>query len=270
MKKQFVEIALIMLLIILMYLQSNTINNFSKSVLGKIIMIAAILCVTHKFGKNAGILAALIVVLNLYNADNLEGVSGKKGAAKKAAAEKAAAEKAAAARAAAARAAAERAAEARAAAARAAAERAAEIAAAAAKQKVWDENYFARQFPISHDAAHLPLALKMKARRKKLDKQLKENLKNQRIAEQEAGTTYLDVQASRPLSKSSVKRLMQAKNAYDKNIVLVKEPYRNFFPPVSKDQITLDRRLKENAEHKKIAATGMHGGELYGSVERPF
>ena len=265
MKKQFVEIALIMLLIILMYLQSNTINNFSKSVLGKIIMIAAILCVTHKFGKNAGILAALIVVLNLYNADNLEGVSGKKEAA-----EKAAAEKAAAARAAAARAAAERAAEARAAAARAAAERAAEIAAAAAKQKVWDENYFARQFPISHDAAHLPLALKMKARRKKLDKQLKENLKNQRIAEQEAGTTYLDVQASRPLSKSSVKRLMQAKNAYDKNIVLVKEPYRNFFPPVSKDQITLDRRLKENAEHKKIAATGMHGGELYGSVERPF
>ena len=68
MKKQQMEIALIILLIILMYLQSSLLNTFSKSVLGKGIMIYAIIYITQKFGKNAGILSALIMVLNLHNA----------------------------------------------------------------------------------------------------------------------------------------------------------------------------------------------------------
>ena len=63
------EILLIVLLIALMYLQSSLLNTFSKSVLGKGSMIFAIIYITQKFGKNAGILSALIMVLNLYNAE---------------------------------------------------------------------------------------------------------------------------------------------------------------------------------------------------------
>ena len=69
MKKQQMEILLIILLIALMYLQSSLLNTFSKSVLGKGSMIFAIIYITQKFGKNAGILSALIMVLNLYNAE---------------------------------------------------------------------------------------------------------------------------------------------------------------------------------------------------------
>lgn len=63
------EILLIILLIILMYLQSSLLNTFSKSVLGKGSMIFAIIYITQHFGRNAGILSALIMVLNLYNAE---------------------------------------------------------------------------------------------------------------------------------------------------------------------------------------------------------
>lgn len=75
MKKQQIEIILIILLILLMYLQSSLLNTFSKSVLGKGTMIFAILYITQRFGKNAGILSALIMVLNLYNSEknNMEG-----------------------------------------------------------------------------------------------------------------------------------------------------------------------------------------------------
>ena len=69
MKKQQMEILLIVLLIALMYLQSSLLNTFSKSVLGKGSMIFAIIYITQKFGRNAGILSALIMVLNLYNAE---------------------------------------------------------------------------------------------------------------------------------------------------------------------------------------------------------
>ena len=69
MKKKQIEIALIVLLILLMYLQSSLLNTFSKSVLGKGSMIFAIIYITQKFGRNAGILSALIMVLNLYNAE---------------------------------------------------------------------------------------------------------------------------------------------------------------------------------------------------------
>jgi len=54
-------------------------------------------------------------------------------------------------------------------------------------------------------------------------------------------------------------------------LTLNKAGFRNFFPPIqSNDRLTRDRNLKKNAEHNKVAATGMHGGELYGSVEKPF
>ena len=73
MKKKQIEIALIVLLILLMYLQSSLLNTFSKSVLGKAAMIFAIIYITQNFGRNAGILSALIMTLNLYNAEKTEG-----------------------------------------------------------------------------------------------------------------------------------------------------------------------------------------------------
>lgn len=70
MKKNTVEISLIMLLVLMMYFQNDFINKFSKSVLGKSISIVALWYVYHNFGRNAGILAALIMISNLYNAYN--------------------------------------------------------------------------------------------------------------------------------------------------------------------------------------------------------
>tara|TARA_B100000029_G_C17303071_1_gene861434 strand:- start:52 stop:753 length:702 start_codon:yes stop_codon:yes gene_type:complete len=77
MKKKQIEIALIVLLILLMYLQSSLLNTFSKSVLGKAAMIFAIIYITQNFGRNAGILSALIMILNLYNAEKTEGFDVK-------------------------------------------------------------------------------------------------------------------------------------------------------------------------------------------------
>lgn len=70
MKKDTVEIALIILLVFMMYFQNDFINNFSKSVLGKSISILAVWYVVVNFGRNAGILAAVIMITNLYNAYN--------------------------------------------------------------------------------------------------------------------------------------------------------------------------------------------------------
>ena len=55
MKKNTVEIALIMLLVLMMYFQNNFINNFSKSVLGKALSLFAVWYVVENFGRNAGI-----------------------------------------------------------------------------------------------------------------------------------------------------------------------------------------------------------------------
>ena len=48
MNKQQCEIALIILLISMMYFQSNTINRFSKSFLGKLSSIVVIIWLTKK------------------------------------------------------------------------------------------------------------------------------------------------------------------------------------------------------------------------------
>ena len=78
MNKQQCEIALIILLISMMYFQSNTINRFSKSFLGKLSSIVVIIWLTKK-SKNAGIIAAFIMVVNLYNAYNHhEGLKSEK------------------------------------------------------------------------------------------------------------------------------------------------------------------------------------------------
>ena len=65
-----------------MYFQSNTINRFSKSFLGKLVSIGVIVWLTKK-SRNAGIIGAFIVVVNLYNAYNhREGIGKKKMAEK--------------------------------------------------------------------------------------------------------------------------------------------------------------------------------------------
>jgi len=92
MKKNTVEIALIILLVLMMYFQNDFINNFSKSLLGKSLSLFAVWYVVENFGRNAGILAALIMISNLYNAYNpivdtvegfFEGQAGRKPPPKK-------------------------------------------------------------------------------------------------------------------------------------------------------------------------------------------
>ena len=50
----------------LMYLNSQSLNRFSKSILGKITLVISVLLITAKFGRNAGVLAAVIFVLLLH------------------------------------------------------------------------------------------------------------------------------------------------------------------------------------------------------------
>ena len=84
---------------------------------------------------------------------------------------------------------------------------------------------------------------------------------------EEEGLALEPEYAEKPLSKASIKRLDMLVAKHGKKRI----GFRNFFPPISSNDIlTQDRSLKKNAEHNKIAATGMHGGELYGSVEKPF
>ena len=92
MKKKQIEIALIMLLVFLMLFQYSFINTFSKSCLGKLIMVLLILYVTENFGNNSGIILAFIMILNLYNAE-LEGFNNKK-SSEKASSEEASSEEA--------------------------------------------------------------------------------------------------------------------------------------------------------------------------------
>ena len=64
--KFYVEISLIVLLVMLMYLNSQSLNRFSKSILGKTTLVISVLLITAKFGRNAGVLAAVIFVLLLH------------------------------------------------------------------------------------------------------------------------------------------------------------------------------------------------------------
>ena len=64
--KMYVEILLIMILVLLMYTKSQSLSAFAKSGLGKITLTVALLGITSHYGRNAGVIGAVIFVLLLH------------------------------------------------------------------------------------------------------------------------------------------------------------------------------------------------------------
>ena len=81
MKKQHVEIALIILLVVVMYARPPLLSSFSKSVLGRLLLLVGILAITKKFGINAGMIGAFIMIILINNTKEGQkgGVKGGKG-----------------------------------------------------------------------------------------------------------------------------------------------------------------------------------------------
>ena len=73
--KGYTEIILITLLIVLMFVKSQNLNIFAKSVLGKITLVITVIFITAQFGRNAGVIAAAIFVLLLHT--SYEGAKSK-------------------------------------------------------------------------------------------------------------------------------------------------------------------------------------------------
>jgi len=80
MKKRHVEIALIILLVVIMYARPPLLSSFSKSVLGRLLLLVGILAITEKIGINAGMLGAFIMILLINNTK--EAQKGKDGGGK--------------------------------------------------------------------------------------------------------------------------------------------------------------------------------------------
>jgi len=70
-----IDLVLITLLIVLMYCQPGALGGITTSVLGRIIAVCLIAHIALAYGRNAGLLAALIFILLLHN--NREGFTPK-------------------------------------------------------------------------------------------------------------------------------------------------------------------------------------------------
>ena len=71
MKKMYVGIALISLLISLMYFKCPTLKVLSETIIGKLVLISSVLYIVEMHGRNAGVLSALVMIALLYK--NVEG-----------------------------------------------------------------------------------------------------------------------------------------------------------------------------------------------------
>ena len=72
--KTYIELSLVAILIVLLYQPPISVTLFAKSVLGKALLIIAIVVASHFFGMNAGLLTSIIVVVLLNH--TVEGVVG--------------------------------------------------------------------------------------------------------------------------------------------------------------------------------------------------
>lgn len=71
----YLELALIILLVALMYQRSNFLNNMVSHPLAKLTLLAGVVGITHTFGRNAGLISGLIVLLLFHNL--FEGMENK-------------------------------------------------------------------------------------------------------------------------------------------------------------------------------------------------
>jgi len=62
-----IQLTLILVLVVLMYYTPLFLTDIARSPLGKLILISGVLGLSYKYGRNTGIISALIVLLLLHN-----------------------------------------------------------------------------------------------------------------------------------------------------------------------------------------------------------
>ena len=63
--EKYLNVVLLLVIIVLLYTNNQILPK--DSVLGKMVLVAAIICVTHKFGRNSGLLMTVITIIILHN-----------------------------------------------------------------------------------------------------------------------------------------------------------------------------------------------------------
>ena len=71
--KNVPEIVLFALLITLLYIKPEVLNQISKTILGKLILVASVIGVSTMYGRNAGLLSAVVAIIVLH--DDREGLT---------------------------------------------------------------------------------------------------------------------------------------------------------------------------------------------------
>ena len=64
--KTQVEMILVLFLVVLMYYKPQCLLDLTESFLGKIILLSVVLVIASEFGRNSGILIALIIILLMH------------------------------------------------------------------------------------------------------------------------------------------------------------------------------------------------------------
>lgn len=65
--KLYLELALVVLLVVLMYQKSNFLNNVVSHPLAKLALLGSVVAISHLYGRNAGLISALILILLFHN-----------------------------------------------------------------------------------------------------------------------------------------------------------------------------------------------------------
>ena len=65
--RMYLELALVVLLVVLMYQKSHFLNNLVAHPLAKLVLLAGVVAMTHFYGRNAGIISGLIALLLFHN-----------------------------------------------------------------------------------------------------------------------------------------------------------------------------------------------------------
>ena len=63
--EKYLNVVLLLVIIVLLYTNNQILPK--DSVLGKMALVGAIICVTHKFGRNSGLLMTVITIIILHN-----------------------------------------------------------------------------------------------------------------------------------------------------------------------------------------------------------
>ena len=63
--KTYVELSLVAILIVLLYKPPMSVTIFAKSVIGKVLLVLAIVGVSKQFGMNAGLLMSIVAIVLL-------------------------------------------------------------------------------------------------------------------------------------------------------------------------------------------------------------